>query len=249
VQHAVLSDTTWLIDTLDYSIGAGESLTIDRAGIPHIAYCGFGPQEGTNYVTWTADGWTRENVDDVSCGANAPSLALDTAEVPHISYYDAAHDSIKYAVLIGTTWLSSTVDTDVGGSSSLALDSFGKPHIAYTHDGPSVHHAVLSGATWLIDTVNDSIGAGESLAIDHAGNPHIAYCGFGPQEGINYVTWTAGGWVAESVDGVNCGASAPSLVLDSSDKPHISYYDATNDDLKYAHPQARVYLPLVVKSH
>jgi hypothetical protein len=110
-----------------------------------------------------------------------------------------------------------------------------------------VHHAVLSGATWLIDTVGDSIGAGESLAIDRAGNLHIAYCGFGPQEGINYVIWTTSGWIRESVDGVGCGAYAPSLVLDSSDQPNIAYYDATNDDLKYAHTQTRVYLALALR--
>jgi hypothetical protein len=247
VHYAVLVGTTWLIDTLNYSIGAGESLAIDDDGNPHIAYCGFGPEKGINYVTRTGGGWTRETVDLSKCGGGAPSLALDSSGAPHISY-SAVDNSLRYAVLSGTTWLTSTVDINVGGSSSLALDNSDNPHIAYTVNMPSVHYAVLVGATWQTDTLNYSIGAGESLAIDDDGNPHIAYCGFGPQEGINYVTRTAGGWTRETVDLIDCGGFAPSLALDDAGRPHISYYDAASDDLKYARLQYRVYLPLVVRN-
>ena len=181
--------------------------------------------------------WVTETVMSEGDVGQYQSLVLDSSGVPHISYYDATDKSLKYAVLNGTTWLISTVDTAVGGSSSLALDGSNNPHIAYTHSGPSVHYAALSGTTWLIDTVDNAVGAGESLAIDSSGNPHIAYCGFGPHNGINYVNWTPSGWIRESVDANSCGGNSPSLVLDGSDMPHISYYDAINGDLKYAHLQ------------
>jgi hypothetical protein len=62
-----------------------------------------------------------------------PSLALDAAGRPQISYYDFANGNLKYTRWDGFTWQTETVDSDgaVGEHSSLALDSTGRPHIGY----------------------------------------------------------------------------------------------------------------------
>ena len=41
-------------------------------------------------------------------------------------------------------------------------------------------------------------------------------------------------WDIQRIDVVNWIGEHTSIVLDSDDNPHISYYDATNHDLKYA---------------
>jgi hypothetical protein len=54
------------------------------------------------------------------------SLALDSAGNPHISYFDAMNEDLKYARWTGSSWNIETVDSpgEVGHyTTSLALDS------------------------------------------------------------------------------------------------------------------------------
>ncbi len=257
VNYAVWNGTTWLIETVDSEMVAGPSLALDSSGNPHVAYCDVrptppnGPGKGLKYAHRTTSGWVIGSVDTVSC--DSPSLALDRLGVPHIAYHNVTLDSLKYAVLNGTSWASETVETSALHP-SLALDSSGNPHIAYTRRGPSVKYAVLSGATWLTETVDSAMVAGPSLALDSLGHPHIAYCDVrptppaGPGAGLKYAYGTTGEWTIASVDVVNC--DSPSLTLDRFNNRYVSYYDATNRDLKYARQiEYRVYLPLAIENH
>jgi hypothetical protein len=64
------------------------------------------------------------------------SLALDSADRPHISYLDYTNKDLKYAAWNGSSWDIQTVDSDgdVGEFTSLALDSSDRPHISYFDD-------------------------------------------------------------------------------------------------------------------
>jgi hypothetical protein len=83
------------------------------------------------YACYDGTSWHIETVDsEVNVNGN-PSLALDGAGHPHISYLD--FDDLKYVQHGGTSWHIETVDSgeDVGGDPSLALDEAGHPHISY----------------------------------------------------------------------------------------------------------------------
>jgi hypothetical protein len=153
---------------------------------------------------------TVEVVDKGSDGQDGAgkftSIALDTENRPHISYYDADNGNLKYAKWTGTTsttcednWDCDPVDTgvDVGQYTSIAIDSKGKTHISYYDvDSGDLKYAKWTGTTSI--TCEDN-------------------------------------WDCESVDSSTDDVGKfSSLVLDVDDQPHISYYDDTNDDLKFA---------------
>jgi hypothetical protein len=61
------------------------------------------------------------------------SIALDSDDRPHISYYDQTNGDLKYAYRAGESWEIETIDNeaDVGLHTSIALDSDDRPHISY----------------------------------------------------------------------------------------------------------------------
>jgi hypothetical protein len=187
-------------------------------------------------------------VDSLSNSAHDCSLALDPSGGPRISYQDG-NNGLKYASWNGSKWNIQVVDPGgVTGSdgtySSLSLDSNGNPHISYcafdqTHHG-YLKYAWWNRAGWSTQTV-DPVGAGwfTSLALDSTGNPHISYYGY---YSLQYASWDGSKWKIEIVDPgkfayddsmISIGWHS-SLVIDSNDNPHISYYHKTNGDLKYA---------------
>ena len=147
-----------------------------------------------------------------------------------------------------------------GRYSSLKYNSSGKPYIAYyfeitsgvdslmlasyVGDG-SGNCANFSIVNWQCDTIKTGEGVGEyaSLALDGAGNRHIAYYDRG-----NHELWLA---TSTSI-GKNCGPGGntwycyrmsqnfknagqyASLYVDKNNNFHIAYYDADNDNLRYA---------------
>jgi hypothetical protein len=88
-------------------------------------------------------------------------------------------------------------------------------------------------ASWTTETV-DALKSSlnfysRSIAIDSKDHPHMAYGG-----GSLYYAYHDGSiWHYETVD-LSSLVSSVSIALDSSDNVHISYYDSTNHDLKYA---------------
>jgi len=61
------------------------------------------------------------------------SIALDSGDNPHISYWDKSNEGLKYAVHNSTSWNIEAVDSfgAVGLYSSIAVDSGDNPHISY----------------------------------------------------------------------------------------------------------------------
>jgi hypothetical protein len=193
---------------------------------------------GGGYVL--ADGsWNLETVDSTGEVGLFTSMALDSSDNPHISYYDYSSFDLKYAHYNGTSWNVETVDStgNVGLFTSIALDSTDNPHISYTDgDNSDLKYAYYNGASWNVEMV-DSTGYVDdftSIALDSGDNPHISY-NDGSNVDLKYAYHDSASWNVETVDGTGNVGLSSSIVIDSGDNPHISYYDDSNFDLKYAY--------------
>lgn len=197
----------------------------------------------------SAQEWHVEIVDnEVYCG-DCNSLAIDRDGYPHISYYAkgvvGGNPALRYARWTGSEWDIQIVDSEgnCGAYTSLALDEDDHPCISYLcGEDTDLRYATWTGSEWDIQLV-DEYGPGctfTSLAFDSEWNPHITYTmGTGIVGSLKYAFWTGSEWDIQIVDednGYQC-CWFTSLVLDSSDYPHIAYFGWTggDNDLMYAH--------------
>ncbi len=246
------------IQTVDAAgdVGDGSSLVLDSQGNPVIAY--FDGTIGTLKLAHCNDPNCAGNDESIMVVAltgqsdSFPSLVLDSAGNPVISYYQPFDGDLKVAHCndpncAGNNESIVAIDTvgDVGLFSSLMLDSAGNPVISY-YDGANgdlklVHCndpncAGNNESIVAVDTAGN-VGLDTSLALDSQGFPVVSYFDFtnGALKLVHCNDANCAG-NNESIVTVDGGSgSSNSLALDSVGNPVISYYDGANVDLKVAH--------------
>jgi len=173
-------------------------------------------------------------------------MALDNGANPHIVYFSG---DLYYAYQSDSTWYINDIHSGVGWYPSIAIDSNGFAHFSYFASEPwRLYYATNQSGIWRSEILEYLQVSYTSIALDSSDNPHISYRADGPDDlkyarrvgsggncgyGVGDVT-PNGVWDCQVVDSTDDAGRYSSLALDSSDLPHISYRDATNDRLKYA---------------
>jgi hypothetical protein len=255
LKYARWTGTQWTKETVG-SMGLGSadtSLTLDSNEYPHISYASCNPYYcPAKYSEWTGGSWTTEDTLD-----GYGSLIIDTNDNSHISYKHGnfvGQTSLRYMYTSGSSWITTTVDTDpiTNRNTSLKLDGNEYPHISY-YKQDAIKYALWNGASWVTQVVDSataiqySVGQHTSLALDTNDHAHIVYYD-GTNEDLKYATWNGVDWSISTVDSYGDVGKYASLVLDSSGFPHIIYYDATNHSYKYAFQVNQVWLTTTIES-
>ena len=238
------------------------SIALDSNDSAHIGYGSWlGPHQrsklyyATNAPQTERASWDVQFVDgdDVNGGVGCVVDSSDNAHLGYVyclwGYPSCGEWQIRYATNASDSWPYQVVDTGrspVGNNLSVALDSQDKAHITYAvYDYPEIHLMYATNATgsWSSQTVDsqDRVGQDSSVALDSNDGVHIAYydCGEWVQDectlqDLKYAANAQGSWQTATIDSDGDVGTYPSIVIDSDDRVHIGYYDATNADLKYA---------------
>jgi hypothetical protein len=155
-----------------------QAIAIDGSGNPHIAY----GQDGLYHAYHDVGGWHNETVDSSGGVGQFDSIAIDSSNGVHISYYDEINGDLKYATNASGSWVIDIADgfLDVGRFSSIALDSSGNVHISYYDNSYSRPKYVTNKTgSWISSVVSTTqyTGTHSSLAVDSSGYAHISYYG------------------------------------------------------------------------
>jgi hypothetical protein len=169
------------------------------------------------------------------------SIAIDSKDYVHISYYKDTSMDLRYCNNTLGTWTCTDVDTagNFGFFSSIAIDSKDYVHISHAKRTLSptdfdLRYCNNTLGTWTCTNVEigGSIGLSSSIAIDSNDKVHISHHN-STSDDLRYCNNTLGTWTCTNVWTTNQVGYNPSIAIDSNDKVHISHYNITGDSLSY----------------
>ena len=251
LKYATKSGGAWNYATVDSAgeVGSYNSLALDGDGDAHISYFD-DTNDNLKYATNRFGAWTTEIVDPG--GGHSISIAVDCYGIPHIGYFSTSNE-LKYAVWVGggagscfagSNWDCEAINGGIyGAHSSIALDGGAHPHIIFSSQMEDLKYATKDGGSWTIETIDttfpiEPLPFTGSIALDSADVPHVAYhddvlseLKYAVRVGSGGNCGSGSAWQCETIVS-GSRLSTPSLALDSSDYPHISY--GASGDLKYA---------------
>ena len=110
--------------------------------------------------------WENQTVDKRGYAGEKNSIALDSNNYPHISYFASPYGGLKYAKWNGRYWRTQVVDEVGILSISMVLDSNDFPHIGYsTRD--HIKYAKWTGTDWKIQVVERNVCSAKiSIAVE-----------------------------------------------------------------------------------
>jgi hypothetical protein len=201
--------------------GYWTSLALDTTGYPRFVYRDGALGGNLRFVQRDQVGWSTSTVESgLEINGGHGSLALTSAGTPLISYNKTGVGLRVAQPAAGGGWSINTVDSAGGLYTSLKVSSTGTVFVSYFSSN-TLKVATFNGTVWSTATV-DNGGQWSSLAVTSTGSPVVSY--HDPVNAdLKFARWTGSAWSTQTVVSVGTAGKYSSLVLDSSDKPMISY--------------------------
>ncbi|MDO8283343.1 MAG: hypothetical protein Q7U10_12110 [Thermodesulfovibrionia bacterium] len=220
----------WNYNSINGSASFGQtSIKTDSSGYVHISFSGSGQKYMTNAPSGS---WVSTAIDSNSISNNYSSIAVDSFDKPHISFYSTG--GLWHAAQNDQgIWSKEKIDNS-GTYTSIAIDSLDNVHISY-FSGSALKYAtnkdVVPGygncpgnINWNCAVVDSSGGAYTSIALDSSDRVHISYNAGGY---LKHAYGSYGLWNLEAVYTIASNSNT-SIAVDSSNVVHISYKNSGN---------------------
>jgi len=232
---------TQVIDSIG-NVGQFACFAIDSAGRPGWSYHDV-INHSLKYAGWIEPlfNWAFETADNVSTSGYTIDMIFNLSGEIEMSYYDSDNGDLRHVAKAGAEWTAQVVDSvgDVGAYSSLAMDSSGNRNISY-YD-VDIHQLKYAGRLaskyeWIFEVVDDSgnVGPYPSITLDSLGLPAISYYDMGNGD-LKFAVRDSMSWNCQVVDTTGDVGKYSSVTFDPNEpKWAISYFDDTDNDLKYA---------------
>ena len=249
LEYMTYDGSSWSIPiSLDSrsNVGYQSSLAIDSNDNLHVTYRDI-PNASLEYLIYDGSSWSTPISLDSNSGSGdyigAPSLAIDSDDRLHVTYYDRETASLEYVTYDGSSWSTPfTLDSQTwcGLDSSLAIDSNDHLHVTYLCDTRSqLEYISHDGSSWSTRASIDNYahrdtGYQSSLAIDSNDNLHVAYLVQGNADDLSYLTTKFDldrDGVQDSLDNCVYDVNADQADYDSDNIGDICDTDADGDDV------------------
>ncbi|MDH5395002.1 MAG: hypothetical protein OEW97_01910, partial [Gammaproteobacteria bacterium] len=220
--------SAWVFEDIDYIKSTGtqySSIAIDSNGYLHISYRD-NINEVLKYATNQSGNWSTTILDSIISSGNYTSIALDSLDNVHISYYSSGY--LSYITNASGTWVNEIVDSSGGHtSSSISVSPGGYVHITYYNSiDKTIKYSTNLSGNWVKTTIasisGTFAGSASSSIVDQNDKLHLCYY----SGGLNYATNITGSW--KYTNNISSGGQFCSIALSTSGTMHISHkYDYT----------------------
>ncbi len=228
IYHATENSGAWSRTLIATNAVSGRfPIAVDAAGAPHVAWDSL---SGIRYARWEGQKWLTEAVTSGSGWLRIDlTMAVSGSGAPHLLYED-----LHYYKTGAGLWARQSQWSNWGRS--IAVDAYGRPHIA-AYEGGRLVYSRWTGQRWEQEVVDPEGNlynyAQTSIAVDRAGRAHIAYASDSGE--LRYAVWTGIRWERYTVGSLDTWYTIYlSLALDSQGLPRIAYLGSESKAIMYA---------------
>jgi len=166
--------TTPLLQNSD--AGGYHDIVVDSNDKIHIIWRNYS-SGSIMHLTNAGGSWVNTTVDS-SVGNGRISMAIDSLDNLHISYYDSSpgyNGDLKYAHNTGGSWTTTFIDSTAnkaGEYNSITIDSNDDYHISYSVNSGG-NRDVYYKSTGVKENLNNGCGSVSSVAVDSRGERYV----------------------------------------------------------------------------